>query len=178
MGITKFLYLLFFCAILFLFYTKESKIVYVKKVEKPLIEFENSVMYDISSKGVNQVIQSQNANIFKNLEQLMNATITIKSQKDITKVNTISADQIVKVKNDLYLNHNVVLQNDNKITLKTDELQYNTKSLIAVNNSKFSVVRNNDTLDGIGLYFDGKTNHIKASKTQFRIELKENNETI
>ena len=177
MGITKFLFVLFFCAVLFLFYTKENKVVVIKKVEKPLIEFENSIMYDISTKGVNQVIQSQDAYIFKNSEQLHNATILIKSEKDISKANTISADLIVKVKNNLYLNNNVVLQSEDKMTLKTEELQYNTKSLVAVNNSEFEIIQNNSSFYGVGLFMDGKIKHIKANNTHFRIKLRDKNET-
>ena len=177
MDITKFLYLLFFCSALFLMYTKENKVVIIEKKEKPLVEFDNSVIYDISTTGVNQVIQSQKAYMYKNSEQLENATILIKSKKDINKANTISAEQIVKVKDELYLNNNVVLQSEDKMTIKTEELQYNTKTLIGTNSSTFNVEKDDNNFKGVGLYLDGKNNHVKATKIHFRINLKENNET-
>ncbi|MEA2049479.1 MAG: LPS export ABC transporter periplasmic protein LptC [Campylobacterota bacterium] len=177
MGITKFIYLLLFFAALFLFYSKENIVKVIEKVEKPLVEFENSVMYDISKDGLSQVIQSQNAYKFTNSEQLKNATILIKSKKDNNKSTTISAEQIVKVSDDLYLNKNVIFETENKITLKTEELQYNLKDLIAKNNSFFKITENNNSFEGERLYFNGKINHIKASKTHFKIDLKENNET-
>ncbi|MEA3384434.1 MAG: LPS export ABC transporter periplasmic protein LptC [Campylobacterota bacterium] len=178
MGITRFIYLLFFIAIAFLFYKTDTKEVYSTKVEKPLVTFKDSVMYDITTKGVNQVIQSQYAYIFKRSEELKNATILIKSKKDLNSVNTISADQITKVNDNLYLNNNIVLETEDQVTLKTEELEYNIKTLKARNNSAFTITKDTNIFNGVSLYMDTNINHMKANKINFRIKLKDKNETI
>ena len=177
MGITKFLYLLFFCSIMFLFYTKENKVSIVKKEEKPLIKFQDSIIYDISSKGVNQIIQSDKAYIYKNSKQLFNATILIKSVKDENKANILSADQIVKVDNDLFMNNNIIIESEDKMTLKTQELQYNLKTQIMKNNSEFLVIDNGSKFKGNNLYMNKNENHIKAQQIHFNIKLKDDNAT-
>ncbi|MEA3290503.1 MAG: LPS export ABC transporter periplasmic protein LptC [Campylobacterota bacterium] len=178
MDITKFLYGLLAAALIFLIFEKEEQFEKKEKEEKPLVIFEDSIMYKINELNVDEVVQSKKAYLYKQREELYNATIVKKSKKNIksNKVNTVSADYIIKKQDKLFLEGNVNLQSDDQITLKTDKLNYNLKTKVADTKSKFVVLRRDDKVSGQGFYLDGKTNFIKAGNTHFKVKLKENDE--
>lgn len=177
MGITKFIYALLICAVVFLVTTKEQVEIKVKKEEKPSVTFENSVMYEIDSKSVKQVIQSQKADIYKKHEELYNATIIAKSDANETTSNSLSANHMVKIKDQLFVNGDVHFQSEDDIILKSQELRYNMKTKILQNDTQFEAINNNNIFKGEKLYFDGDKKQIIAKKTQFKIDLGDNNET-
>lgn len=174
MAITRFFYILLVFSFIFLFYSKDTKPVEMKKEEKATVIFENSVMYEIDTQKVKQVIQSQKANIFKDYEELYNATVIAKSKDDIDRSSSLSADHIVKIKDDIFLNGNVHFQSYNDVVFKSEQLHYNTKNDIAKNDTKFEATKKNSRFEGENLYYDSKINQIVAKNTHFKIDLEDN----
>lgn len=170
MGITNFTYALLFCAVALMLYTKDVKNTPVADDPKPLVIFEDSVMYTMDVDKTSQVIQSQKAFIYNDSEELLNATVVVKdkSNKD---VNTLSAKHIVKYDNKLFLNDSVHYESSNGITLKTQQLEYDIKKKIAQNVSEFNATKDNHIFRGESIYFDVANNNIKAKNTHFKIGL-------
>ena len=175
MGITKFIYLLLAVSIIFLFYTKQNNLEIKELVERPLISFENSIMYNISTVNVSQVIQSQKAFLHKDKEELFNVTIVTKHNDGNSQVstNTIAAKYVLKKDDSLFLKGDISFISSDLLTLKTEELQYNLKSLIAKTDVDFTIVSRDNDFNGSKLFLDGKNNRIVAKNTHFTIKLKD-----
>ncbi|MEA2017193.1 MAG: hypothetical protein U9N59_01985 [Campylobacterota bacterium] len=175
MAINKFFYSLFAIAIVFLMIEKEEVIIETTNEEKPKVSFYDSVMYDITTKNVNQMIQSSEAYIYNDREELVNGLIITKTETkedDIEDgVNVVKADYIIKIKNDVFLDGNVHLQLDNSIDLKTEQLEYNTKSQIAKNSIAFEMTKDESNFIGDNLYLDGQNNHIIAKNAKIKLKV-------
>ena len=170
MGINKFFYALFTIAIVFLVLEKEEVIVEITNDEKPKVSFYDSVMYDITTKNVNQMIQSTQAYIYNSREELVDALIVNRKEaKD--NVDIVQADYMIKIKNDVYLDGNVHLQLDNSIDLKTEQLEYNIKTQIAKNNIAFEMIQDESNFMGDHLYLDGQNKHIIAKNAKIKIKV-------
>ena len=175
MGITKFLYLLLAVSVVFLFYTKQDNLKVEETITKPLVSFENSIMYNISTQKVSQVIQSQKAFIYNDREELYNVTMVAKHSDDKSKIstNTIAAKYILKKDDNLFLKGGVTFHSSDLLTLKTEELQYNLRSLVAKTDVNFIMTNINNSFRGSGLFLDGINNTMVAENAHFKIELKD-----
>ena len=176
MGITKFIYLLLIIAITFLFYKVENNVKVVNTQEKPMLVFEDSIAYDISQQGVTKVIEFKNTLIYDNYEKSFDATIVSRDDKNGT-TNIMSANEMIKRVDKLSLMGNVHLLNDEDFNLETEELQYNLKTKIAKNSTRFRLKKGNTVLNGEDLYLDSMNNNIEANKAHFKIKLKDLDET-
>ncbi len=177
MGINNFLYSIFALAILFMYIEQKEVVIEEKKEEKPTVSFYNSVMYDITSQSVTQMIQSSQAYMYKKREELVDGIIVTKVEKkedEESEVNMIKADYIIKMADNIYLDGDVNLQLGNDIELKTEQLEYNMKTEIAKNNVAFDMRKNKSSFLGDQLYFDTKNNHIIAKNTKIKIKVSEN----
>ena len=172
MGINNFLYLLFTCAVVFVSIEKKHEAVKLVQDEKPIVSFYDSIMYDITTTNIAQMIQSTQAYMYKDREELIDGLIITKSKdNNESKVNMVKGDFLLKIKNNLYLDGNVHLQLDNSIDLKTEHLEYNTQTKIARNNTVFIMTQENKTFNGKNLFLNGQTNHIIASNANIRIKV-------
>ena len=176
MGINKFLYALFTMAIIFLMYDKKEIAIEITNEEKPKVSFYDSVMYDITTKNVSQMIQSSQAYIYKSREELIDALIVTRHEtdkEDETKdgVDIVRADYMIKIKNDVYLDGNVHLQLNNSIDLKTEQLEYNTQTKIAKNNIAFEMIKDESDFIGDHIYLDGQNKHIIAKNAKIKIKV-------
>lgn len=175
MAIRFFAYFLLFGAVFSLFIGVESDLKDSKKYQKPLITFIDSTMTSIDEQKVTQVVQSKEARMYKNKEELYDATIVTRANQyeadDTT--DTIVAKKMVKRVNDLRLSGNVLYQRNGTISLRTDKLRYNLESKIAKNNTAFTAVYNGNKLDGKNLYFDGISSYFSADNTNFEILIKD-----
>lgn len=170
MGINKFIYFLLVCSILVIFYEKDAKIIFIDKQEKPEISFYNSTAYDISTTGVNQIVRSNEAYIYKTREELVEGTIINKG--DTSKsANIVSGDYFLKIDDQLYIDGNVNLQLENDIDISTEQLEYNLKTKIAKNNLPFEATQYGHTFDGTNLYVDIAKKYMKANNTKMKIEV-------
>jgi len=174
MGINKFFYFLFTIAILFLLFEKKEVIVELTNEEKPTVSFYDSVMYNITTKNVNQMVQSSEAYIYNDREELVNGLIITKPEiKDDKEesINIVNADYIIKINDLVYLDGNVHLQLNNSIDLKTEQLEYNMKSQIAKNNIEFEMTQDESSFVGNNLYLDAQSNHIIAKNAKIKIKV-------
>ena len=172
MGITKFIYLLLIISIGFLFYKQENNVKIINSQQKPLMVFENSLVYDISQKGVTKIVEFEKTFVYDNYEKSINATIVSRDDKNGT-TDILSAQKILKRGDKLSLVGNIHLLNDKDFNLETEELQYNLKTKVAQNRTNFRLEKANVVLYGDSLYYDAINNNIEASKSQFRIKLKD-----
>jgi hypothetical protein len=177
MGINNFLYSLLTISIIFLFIDKKEIIAKVEVQEQPIVSFYDSVMYDITTKNIDQMVQSSEAYIYKNREELTDGLIVtrvIKNKPTDTGVNIIKADYLIKIKDDLYLDGDVHLQLSNSIDLKTEQLEYNMKTLVAKNSIDFDITQDKSHFKGNTLYLDAKNNHLIAKNAKIKIKVLKN----
>jgi len=173
MGITKFFLFLTIISLIFLSYEKVEKKIVVKDEKKPKIGFENSQMYEITTNGITQIVESKKALVFDDRKELYDASIVLKKQNkdDTISTDIVSADAIIKVKNNIYLTGDVNCQLADGTVIKTEQLNYNIKNKIAKNSTTFEIKRLTDQFSGRDLYFDGIKNHIIANDTKFKIKV-------
>lgn len=179
MGINRFIYLLLILSVLFIFYKKDIVSTHVKPEEKPLVVFNDSVMYDLSLNSIEYIIQSQRAFVYEAHNELYDAVIMSrvdKKQSDSVEIDNLSARNIVKHGDNIYLNDDVRYDSYDGLIFKTESLQYNIKSKIATNDTYFDAVKEKHTFDGDTLYYDSMNKKMRAGNTHFKIGLKETDE--
>ena len=176
MGITKFLYILFIISTIFLFYKVQNNAKIVKSEKKPLIFFEDAISYDISQKGITRIVEFKKMFIYDGYEKSLDTTVILRDDKNST-TNILSANKILKVEDRLTLIGNVHLLNDEYFNLETEELQYNLKTKLLKNSTKFTVQKDGSVLKGEKLYYDTLNSNMEASQAHFKIKLKDKNET-
>lgn len=170
MGINKFIYILLILSIVVLFYKEDKKVIIVDNEKKPAISFYDSIAYDITISGVNQVVRSSEAYMYKTREELVDATIITKSDLK-NRTNIVSGDYFLKIKDQLYIDGNVNLQLENGINIITEQLEYNIKSKIAKNSLYFQATQYNSSYEGKNLYLDVANRNIKSDDTKMKIEV-------
>jgi LPS export ABC transporter protein LptC len=173
MAITKFFYVLFALSIIAMLYTKETTETEVKKDKKPKVVFENSVMYEIDTKELKHIIQSSKTNVYDDYEEMFGATVIAKSNSPENKPNNLSANQVVKIGDRVFLYGDVLLQTYDDIILRTREINYNLKSEILKNDVEFELTKGYNIFLGEKLFFDLKDNNLQAKNSKIRIELKD-----
>ncbi len=172
MAITKFIYTLLFIAILCLFYTQDDYVETYSQEKQALLQFHNSTVYDISQDGLLKVAKFNKTIIYDDYEESYYSKITLRGKNKDNKT-IIKANKILKEKDILYLDGNVVFSNNDNFKLETEKLQYNLETKIAQNKNRFILSKDLSTMTGKNLYLDVNTNSIKSSETKFRINLKD-----
>jgi hypothetical protein len=157
----------------FLFYNEDTKIENITKEERPIISFFDSILYEITQEKIAQVIQAKKTLVYENRDELYDATVIIKSKKsDDKSTDTISALNILKFEDEIYLDKNVYLQLSNNLNIRTEQLTYNLKTHIAKTAEPFEAIQKENSLLGTDLYLDMQNNEIKAKNTKFKIKVK------
>ncbi len=171
MGISKFMILLIIFTLIFLFIDKEQTVQKVKREVKPKVSFFDSTMYEITEENVKQIVKSKQADIYDKREELVDATIVVKSDKNSYDTNIVSGNSMIKIGDKVYLKDKVNLQLADGTNIKTEQLDYNLQTKIAQNKVAFTAIRDNDTFIGKELFLDSISEHIKAEKTKFRMKV-------
>lgn len=173
MGITKFLYLLLIFATILIFYDVDQVDTKKEEQEKPLVSFYDSVMYNINTKEVKSIIPAKEAYMYDTREEMVDGTIVTRDKNSIDKNNTnsISANNMTKIEDDVYLDGNVNLETAKGFQLKTEQLQYNLKTKIVQNEQQFVVVKGFHDMYGKNLYYDPNKEELKAKYTHFNIKV-------
>lgn len=171
MGISKFMVLLIIFTLAFLLIDKKQPIQKVKQVTKPKVSFFDSTMYEITEQNVKQIVKSKQADIYDNKEELVDATIVMKSDKNSYDTNIISSNSMIKIGDNVFFKDKVNLQLSDGTNIKTEQLDYNIKTKIAENTVPFTAVRDNDTFKGDNLFLDSVSEEIKAKKAKFRMKV-------
>lgn len=173
MGITNFLYLLLVFSIAIIFYDVDQVDNKNEESEKPLVSFYESVVYNIDTKSVNEIIPSKEAYFYKTREEIVDGTIISKENGKTgeKQTNSLRAESMIKIEDDIYLDGNVNVEMANGIHLKTEQLQYNLKTKVAQNEQKFVVTKNFHDFYGSDLYFDTQNKDISAKYVHFKIKV-------
>jgi len=98
-----------------------------------------------------------------------------KKRKDIT--NTISANIIFKVGDNIELSENVRYNRGTEISLITEELNYNIITKIATNTALFVGLYDANKIKGTNLYLDTINGIMQSKNTYFTIKSEEKDET-
>ncbi len=144
-------------------------------IEKPTITFINSTIYEINTKNVSKIIQSQKALHYKTKDELYNATVILRSNnKDQNNsTDTIIGKYMLQKQDQLTFKGDVIFNRNNELVLNTQYLTYNIKTQIGKNYHKFKLDYLNNTLTGNILYFDGINDIIRANNAKFKIQIEE-----
>ncbi len=173
MGITKFFYLLSAFCLAIILYDIDQTGTKTEENEKPLVSFYDTVMYNIDAEHVNNIIPSQEAYFYESREEMVKGTIVSRSNdKKLSKnTNTVSADYMVKIGDEVYLDGDVNLESADGMSLQTEQLQYNLKSRIAQNKQKFVARKDFHDFYGTHLYYDDIKQYLRARDTHFNIKV-------
>lgn len=180
MGIKIFIYVLFAIALVSYYYNPKVDLGNENKEEKPLVTFDNSTMYTIDEKEVTRIVQSKIASIYEKKEELYDGLI-IDRNKNNNEVftDTMRANYLLKKKNDITLIGDVKYNRGDAISFSSEELYYNTDTMIGYNHKPFEINYKGQLLKGTNIYIDAKKNVFEAGKTHFELDMekKDNNET-
>jgi len=173
MGITKFLYLLLFFSIAIIFYDIDQVTNEKDEEQKPLVSFYDSVIYNVNTENVKTIIPSKEAYLYKTREELFNGMIITRSgdKSNISNTNRVSADSMIKIGDDIYLDGNINMETADGMILKTEQLQYNLKTKIIQNEEKFVARKGFHDFYGNNLYYDDLNRYLQAKYTHFNIKV-------
>ena len=142
-----------------------------------MITFLDSTMITMDKDRVSTVVQSKEVKKFQDREELFDATIVSRIGDDAEDGATdmLSAKKITKMDDTFFLEDKVIYQRNGVMTLRTEELRYNSLMKTAKNRSDFIAEYNNNKLTGNTLYIDLEREYFKARDTHFEITMKEKN---
>lgn len=171
MGISKFMFLLIMLTFLFLFMEKEIIIPQKQKIIKPKVSFFDSTMYEITEKNINQIVKSEKADIYDKKEELFDATVIVRSNKNTNDTNIVSSNSMIKKDNLLFLQDSVNLQLSDGTNIKTEQLDYNLETKIATNKVPFVAIQETNSFLGDNLFLNSVSEHLKAKNAKFRMKV-------
>ncbi len=169
MAINIFIFAILIFSAILTNYKVEHKKVQVEYKNVPLIVFENSIMYDLDTQNIKQIVQSRQALNYKDRDELYDATIINRNKNNST--DSLSAEYILKQNNIYKMYQNVHLIQNDVSELSTDYLEFNNLTKVAKNNTDFVMIYNNSELVGDNLYYDSVNSIIKAKHTHFKLKL-------
>lgn len=145
--------------------------------EQAQLIFSKATMYTFDTKSMNRIIDAQKAMKFDNRDEIYNGVLVSRSKSSNKKniTDTLLSDKIIKRGNEFEFLDNVEFIRDNYISLKTNQLIYDSKSKIATNYLPFVGTYFNNIIKGEKIYLDMNTYQFRASNTHFEIEMKKEN---
>ena len=173
MGITKFLYFLLIFTIAIVFYDVDQVSDEKDKQQRPLVSFYDSVMYNINTENVQNIIPSKEVYFYKTKEEIYKGTIISRSnnEKQIGNFNRVSAESMVKIGDEVYLDGDVNLDTADGVSFKTEQLQYNLKTKVAQNEERFVATKGFHDFYGKNLYYDDINRYVRANYIHFNIKV-------
>lgn len=177
MGIKSFVWTLFVVALFSLFAQVSNKDVQKATGDNPLVYFENSIMYTINEEALQQVVQSTQAQRFKDRDEMYNGSIILRvdDKENPNLKDFISAQKIIKKEEKIEMYDDVVYDRGDFFKLRTNELFYDMKSEIAYNNQPFRSIYYGDVLNGSHFYMNNTTSFFKAKRSHFEVDMNKNN---
>lgn len=145
--------------------------------DKPLVIFEDALMYTIDENSINRLVFATHAIKYKNRDEMYNADILLKNLDDTKNFENekLKADLIVKKGDNYTLINNVKYTRDDFIKLNTNELFYDDIKKIAQNTKPFDAIYNNHFVKGNSVYLDINNEFVKAKNTHFEIDVTKKN---
>jgi len=171
MGISKFMFFLIILTFVFLF--MEKKVIIPEKQTKvqPKVSFFDSTMYEITEKNINQIVKSEKADIYDKKEDLIDATVIVRSDKNTNDTNIVSSNSMIKKGNLLFLRDSVNLQLSDGTNIKTEQLDYNLETKIVQNKVSFVAIKETNSFLGDNLFLNSVSEHLKANNAKFRMKV-------
>lgn len=144
------------------------------EVETPLLVFNDSTMYTLTTDSMNRIVYAKEVYRFEKRDVMHEGALTLKNfdSKNNYVTDVLYSDIIVK-RGDIYkFFKNVRFKREDFISLNTDELFYNAKEEIVTNTLPFNGNYYNNTIKGDNLYLDMKSYFMKSKNTHFEIDMK------
>ena len=171
MAIRVFVYSLLFLSVLSVLLSSDTKSIEEKQEERPLLTFHDSTLYVIGKDGIESMVNSKKALRYKNRDVLLDGKLVSKVKNEPNLVDSVNANIILKIEDNLTFMNDVNYTRGDFITLKTDQLDYDLKRKIAKNTTSFKGNYHGDSLKGTNLYLDLNKSIIKAKKSHFKINM-------
>lgn len=142
--------------------------------EIPLLVFNDSTMYTLTTDSMNRIVYAKEVFRFKERDVMHEGALTLKKlDKDNNYVTDVLYSDVIIKRADIYkFFKNVRFRRDNIIALDTDELFYNIKNEVVTNTLPFNGIYNNNLINGENLYLDMKSYYMKSNNTHFEIDMK------
>ncbi|RXK07949.1 hypothetical protein [Halarcobacter bivalviorum] len=142
--------------------------------EIPLLVFNDSTMYTLTTDSMNRIVYAKEVFRFKERDVMHEGALTLKKlDKDNNYVTDVLYSDVIIKRADIYkFFKNVRFRRDNIIALDTDELFYNIKDEVVTNTLPFNGIYNNNLINGENLYLDMKSYYMKSNNTHFEIDMK------
>ena len=163
--------ILFIAEITFLS-TKEPKNFKVSKedINYSTIEFKGLQGCSISDEGISERIVATKALKFKTHDELYDLNTTFHKEG---VAHTIRAKHARYQNTLLFLDGNVTYENNQSLQIKSEELEYNTKTKIVTSPSAFKLTSDKGTMMGDSFEYDMNNAHLKGEKMHYNIEVNE-----
>ena len=152
--------------------TKEPKKLQTKKSEiiTSDIEFKNLSGGSIDEFGIKNQLSAKKAIKFKTHDELYDINASFSNEEtthNIKAKKAIYEDDKVTFENDVFYENNQSMQ------IKTQNLEYNTKTKVASSSEAFKLTTDDATVIGEGFVYDMKNRHLKATKPHYTQEVDE-----
>ncbi|MEA3373563.1 MAG: LPS export ABC transporter periplasmic protein LptC [Campylobacterota bacterium] len=132
-----------------------------EKKEIALLDLKKFTVYELKQSGLQSVMKGSSGERYDNRYEVYDANFTDNSHAYLQNmVSDFARYQGEKV----YLERNVHYARADGLSFMSDEAFYNQKKGVAKTKGPFTVVQNQDKIDGTALYYNSKKGIVKAKK--------------
>ncbi len=163
--------ILFIAEITFLS-TKEPKVLKTSKkdINYSTIEFTHLQGSSIDEDGISQRIIASRAEKFKTHDMLYDLNTSFQKKGIAHQLSSKKA----RYENDhLYLNGDVLYENNQSLHIKSEELEYNVKTKMLKSSSAFKLTSNQGIMTGESFEYDMNNEALKGEKMHYHFEVDE-----
>lgn len=173
MALKSFVFVLLFLATISYFIPVDSVNKVKNEDDSALLIFDNATMYTLNPQSINRIVNAKKALRYKNRDEIFDGVLVLRSKdsKNRKITDTLTSDLIIKKGDNFEFINNVVIRRDDYISLKTDQLMYDSKTKIAMNYLPFKGRYFNNTIKGEKVYLDMNKSYMKAKNTHFEIDM-------
>lgn len=163
--------ILFIAEITFLS-TKEPRVLKVTKkdIRYASIEFKGIKGCSLDKNGISEQLTASSASKFSTYDELHDLNTTF-HQNGLS--HTLIAKRARYQYNDLYLSGDVHYENNESMHIKSEELEYNTKTKIVQSASAFTLTSDKGVMHGDSFVYDMKNQALEGGKMQYNFEVNE-----
>ena len=138
-----------------------------------LLTFNESTMYTLTPANMNRVVKSKKVIRFKDRDVLYDGELILKGKDKENNILTdvLVSDVIIKRDDIFSFINNVKFKRNDFLTLKTNELIYDSKTKIATNTLPFDGTYFNNTIQGETIYLDLNKYQMKSKNVHFEVEV-------
>jgi LPS export ABC transporter protein LptC len=134
------------------------------------IEFTNLSGANIDKFGVKNHINAKKAIKFATYNEMYDIDASF-SEKNLT--HNIKAKKAIYKDEYLTFENNVIYENNQSLYIKTQNLEYNTKTEVASSSKAFILTSKESTMRGEGFVYDMKNKNLKGTKLHYTQEVDE-----